>query len=634
MIKNFYWSLLLLISASAFAGDGEYSVARISPDLLKNAHVVVRKHLLSVEIKSLDKMVIRETEVLTVLDEKGDDLAYMAESYDRFNSIESMDGTLYDAMGKKIKSVKKADIKDESTASDMSLAEEGRLKYHSFYYKNYPYTVEYETEVVKRHTMFMPNWAPVPTEHVSVEKSAMVVEVPKDYQLRYKCFNCTDPVVTNNDKKMYRWELSNFNAITREYASPAWHKIVPYLVLAPSDFQIEDYKGNMTDWNELGKFALALNKGLDVLPPAIQQKVHQLIEGKTTTEEKVKVLYDFLQHSTRYISVQLGIGGWRPYDPAYVSSKGYGDCKALSNYMVALLKEAGIPAYYTLIRGGSNEEDIITEFPSEQFNHVIACVPNGKDTIWLECTSSLPAAGYMGNFTGNRHALLITENGGKLVSTPHYGARENTRVRNITATIAEDGKLSAVVRSSYGATEGESLYGLADGYTKDRIKDYLKERISLPTFDITDFHYKENRSTLPSIDETLDIVAENYATVSGKRLFIVPNVFSKFSSRLDVSEERKYDIELKNESTMIDSVEITIPAGYQLEALAADNKLDCKYGKYITTLKIAENKVVYTRRLEMYRGQYPAKEYADLSKFYDQVYKADRGRVVLVKKEQ
>ena len=634
MKKTIQWLLLLFCYTPALAGDGEYAVSKIAPELLVNAHAVVRKHEFRIEIKSLDKMVIRETEVLTVLDEKGDKLAYAAEYYDKFHSIETIDGTLYDATGKKIRSVKKNDIKDQSTASDNSLAEDGRMKYHDFYYKNYPYTVEYETEVVQRYTMFMPNWSPVPTENVSVEKSIMVVQAPKDYVLRYKAFNSADPVVSNADKKEYKWELNNFHAITREYASPAWHKIVPYVVLAASDFQIEDYKGNMSDWNELGKFQMALNRGLDVLPQTIKERVHQLTDGLATRQEKVQALYNFLQHSTRYISIQLGIGGWRPYDPSYVSSKAYGDCKALSNYMVSMLKEAGIPAYYTLIRGGVSAEDILPDFPSGQFNHVIACVPNGKDTIWLECTSPVPAAGYMGNFTGNRHALLITENGGRLVTTPHYGIKENVRQRNIKATVGDDGKLTATLQSRYEAMEGDELYGITETYTKDHIKEILKDRISLPTFDVTNFQYKENRAAMPSIDEALEVVADNYASVSGKRLFLVPNIFSKFSTRLDASEERKYDIQLKDESTQIDSVEITIPAGYRLEALSPDSKFDNTFGKYLTTLKIDNNKVMYTRHLELYGGLYPAKDWAGLSKFYDQVYKADRSRIVLVKNDQ
>jgi len=85
-----------------------------------------------------------------------------------------------------------------------------------------------------------------------------------------------------------------------------------------------------------------------------------------------------MQDHTRYISIQLGIGGWQPFDAAFVQEHGYGDCKALSNYMVALLKTAGITAYSVLIRPGDYRYTFNESFPSNQFTHVIVCVPFQK----------------------------------------------------------------------------------------------------------------------------------------------------------------------------------------------------------------------------------------------------------------
>jgi len=76
------------------------------------------------------------------------------------------------------------------------------------------------------------------------------------------------------------------------------------------------------------------------LPDNIKKEVHELTDNLKDVRQKVYVLYDFLQKNTHYINVSLGIGGWQPFPADYVAIKRYGDCKALSNYMVALLKEA------------------------------------------------------------------------------------------------------------------------------------------------------------------------------------------------------------------------------------------------------------------------------------------------------
>jgi hypothetical protein len=624
---------IFLTVHEAWAGDGEYSVDKIPAGLLEHAHVVIRKQQQHIEVKNLGKMVLSDKFAITVLDEQGDMFAYVHENYDKFTDIDEMDGTLYDASGKKIRSLKKSEIVDGSVSSEGTLAMDTRYKMHSFYYKVYPYTVEYESRVTKKETMFFPNWAPVWTANMSVMESSITITVPRDYVFRYKLFNTEAPSVTDKkDEKEYLWHVENLKAIEKEYASPAWHELAPYIVMAPSEFMIEDYKGSMTDWKEVGKFHYTLNQGRDVLPDGIKTKVHQLTEGLATKQQKVQALYDFLQHNTRYISIQLGIGGWRPFEASYVANNAYGDCKALSNYMVALLKEAGITAYYCLIRAGDDEQDITADFPSEQFNHVIACVPDAKDTIWLECTSQTTPAGYMGSFTGNRHALIITEEGGKLVTTPKYTAKENLQVRNINAEIDAEGHLKAVVQTNYKAVQQDNLHGLINGLSKEKVMEFLKEEIDLPNYDVQKFDYKERREKIPAIIETLELTGDNYAAVTGKRLFISPNVLTKSHRKLKTDETRKYDVNLEYEYRDIDTVEIKLPAGYEPESIPQDVSVSTKFGSYSASVKVVNDKILYYRSIEQYSGRFSAKDYNELVKYYDQVYKADRNRVVLVRK--
>ena len=81
-----------------------------------------------------------------------------------------------------------------------------------------------------------------------------------------------------------------------------------------------------------------------------------------------------MQKSTRYVNVSLGVGGWQPIAAKDVYKHGYGDCKALSNYMKALLKEAGITAHYTLVNAGARARRLLADLPGSSFNHAILCV--------------------------------------------------------------------------------------------------------------------------------------------------------------------------------------------------------------------------------------------------------------------
>ena len=635
-MKRIFLACLSFPGFFAFAGDGEYAVSNIPKELLKNANVVKRMEEIRFELNDISKATETHKYALTILNENGSKFAQFQEYYDKLQSIESIEGTLYDASGKKIKTIKKSDIQDLSGTGGGNLADDNRIKAHDFYYKLYPYTVEYEVTFKYYGTMFLPRWMPQEgQQYFTVQQSKITFTCPADYQLRYKAFSYDgEPlVVTDKSRKTYTWEVKGLSAVVWEYAHPRWNEVSPELYLGPEQFEIEGYRGNMQTWQDFGKFVYALKQGKDKLPEDIRLKVHQLTDGLTDARQKVVNLYEYLQQNTRYISVQLGIGGWQPFDASYVASKKYGDCKALSNYMYALLKEAGIKSYYTLIHAGENQKYLVTDFPAQQFNHVIVCVPLASDSIWLECTSQSLPAGYLSGFTADRYALLIDEAGGTLVKTPKYNFQENLQRRQISATVNAEGNLEAIIHTIYRAMQQDDLEYLVAELSKDKILEYLKSAIALPTYDIIKFEYKLQKAVPPALTENLELTAANYAQVSGRRLFINPNVLSRSGQRLEAEEDRKYDIVLNNEFRDIDSVEIRLPAGFTPESIPDPVSIESAMGKYKNSVQVLADKIIYYRLREQYGGRFPAKSYPELVGFYEKMYKADQSQVVLVKKQ-
>ncbi len=629
--------LVILFCAGSLAvkaGDGNYAVSAIPEALMKNANMVVRFDETRFTLKSLTKANLYHHYVYTILNEKGDKFAKAVEGYDKLQSVDYIDGNLFDASGKKIKSLKKSDIKDFSGTDEGTLADDSRVKMHNFYYKVYPYTVEYEVSLDFSYTMFFPRWTPIEDEYVSVEDSRLKVICPADYTPRFKAFNYKDQPVqqTEKNEKTWSWEVKNLVALQDEYASPNWIELTPVVYLAPVQFEIQDYNGNMNTWQDFGKFVYALKNARDQLPDNIKQTVHQLTDGVTDPRVKIAKLYKFMQDNTRYISIQLGIGGWQPFDATYVATKKYGDCKALTNYMYALLKEAGVPSNYTLIKGGTGNPFFVSDFPCSQFNHVILSVPLKTDTVWLECTSQTLPPGYLSGFTSNRYALVIGENGGTLVRTPKYGLKDNLEIRNTSATADETGNLAITTVTKYRAMQQDDLHEMIASLTREKVMEVLKEEVDLPQYDVVKYDYKEEPSTLPVITETLQLTAANYAQVSGKRLFIAPNILTKNHRKLIPDEERHYDVVTEYEYTDIDTAEIKLPGGYQPESMPAPIAIESKFGKYSASVKMDGDKLVYYRSMEKFSGRYPPAEYNNMVKFWEQIYKSDHTKVVLVKK--
>lgn len=625
--------LFAFISFSTNAFAQNYNVALIPDSLKKNADAVTRFDETKVVIKSLSKAVVTHKYAITVLNEDGDRFARYQNSYDKQQSLESISGHLYDASGKELKSVKKNDISDYSAGDDVSLMTDNRVKIHNFSYTQYPYTVSYEDEQELDGIYFLPSWNPV-RENRSVQQSSFIVETPADYSLRYKQIAFAENVVTATagNKKSYSWELKSYPAVKYEMYQPHWDEINPAVYIAPSQFQMEDYKGDMTSWLKLGQFFNELNKDRQQLPDNVKQDVHRLTDNVKDTREKINILYNYLQANTRYISIQLGIGGYQPFPASYVATKKYGDCKALSNYMISLLKEAAIPARYVVVTAGNEEQGLWEDFPAPYFNHVIMCVPQQKDTLWLECTSQTVSPGYMGGFTGHRKVLLMDEAGGHVVSTPAYSANDNLQIRKVKAEINEGGNLSADVRTHFTGLQQDDVQGLLYGATEEQKKKYLNNMFSLPTYSVEKFEYSDKKALIPSVDEHLIISAPNYAAVTGKRLFITPNFFNRSGTKLP-EEERKQDIRFYSAWKDADTIQIKIPADYTVESMPKGISLKSPYGNYSISFSVKDNIIDVVRTSERNEGSFPKSAYSALLNYQKEIYKADRGKIVMVKKE-
>lgn len=629
--------LIILIAGSARAAGPQYPVSAIPATLLKNANAVQREELMTVKIVDTRDVRYLHRVVVTILNENGDKYGGFYHSYDKYREIKDVSGALYDAQGNQLRKLRQSDVRDLSAVSDMSLMDDNRVKTHNFYHKVYPYTVAYEVEYRYRFTAFIPSWVPQSVSQYAVEQSKLEITVPEGYDLRYRQFQYPGQPAQRTEKgsKIWTWEVKHLPAMTPEpFAGPLRDRST-IVYLAPSKFSWADYEGDMSTWSDFGRFQASLNQGRNVLPDNIKAAVAGIVAQAKTDEEKIRLLYEYMQKNTRYISIQLGIGGWQPFDATYVATKGYGDCKALSNYMQALLAAAGIRSHYTLVHAGEEETDFMEDFTVDQFNHIILCVPRAKDTTWLECTSQTSPAGYLGSFTNDRPVLLVTEQGGKLVRTPAYPADQNLQARRIAAQADETGNLQLTCTTRYTGLQQDDYHNLVNYLNKEKQLEYVKERLKLPSFDIRQLQYTEHAAArpVPEMEESLELTVPNYASVTGKRLFITPNILTRESRKLSADSTRRSDIYLRTPYRDTDTVEITVPAGYTPEAMFPEVQLSTPFGSYFAKVSVNGNKILYVRRVEMKSGRFPAKDYPALEAFFNQIYKSDRSRVVLVKKE-
>ena len=130
------------------------------------------------------------------------------------------------------------------------------------------------------------------------------------------------------------------------------------------------------------------------------------------------------------------------------------------------------------------------------------------------------------------------------------------------------------------------------------------------------------------------IDVRGYATISGKRLFLVPNIMSRDGRKLSVDSFRRSPVVLRSAYTDIDTIELELPKGFRAESTPRPSSIESPFGSYFSEVKLDGDRLTYYRKIVQHEGSYPPESYKDLVSFQEAVYKADRARLVLVKQAE
>ncbi|GAB1446540.1 MAG: DUF3857 domain-containing protein [Cyclobacteriaceae bacterium] len=623
----------LVVPAITSYCQSNYSVGLIPDGLKEGANVIVRNKEEHFNIKSKSSASFYSFEAITILNSKGREHAVKAVHYDLLTKVVRLQASVYDGNGKLIKKLKLSDFEDRSAASGYTLYEDNRIKIADLSTTHYPFTIELEYELDYKFLFYIPTFYPIWDEHMSAERAKYTLSFSDDNKPRHLIRNIGEEEFTFiEDKESQTWVFGGLKQFTRENNGPPWQELIPAIISAPTNFEYDGYTGNMSSWEKFGAWIMQLNLGRDNLSDETKLKVKELTKGLATIEEKSRVLYQFLQNKTRYVSIQLGIGGFRPFDAKIVDEVGYGDCKALSNYMVALLKEAGVYSNYTLIRAGRNMPPIEQTFPSTQFNHVIVSVPNGADTLWLECTSQLNSFNYLGSFTGNRPALVISEKGAKIVNTPKDEG-ENLVMRKLKVEIGENGYGTIDAHVTYlGLQHEKDNLNFIINTNKDAQKRWIEQSITLPSFQIKNFSFENFGQSTPKVIMDYSMSVERLASISGKRFFLSPNLLAKMPIKYPFSEDRKSDVLIQEAIVEVDTIEFSIPENIYPEFIPEDKSLSNQFGEYVVNYSFSEGKMIYYRKFVLNQGRYSVDEYEALCSFNKEVSRSDNTKIAFLTK--
>ncbi|MHA4894928.1 DUF3857 domain-containing protein [Pedobacter sp. PWIIR3] len=631
-MKKIICTIVTVITALTADAQGTYDVDKIPATISANASVVVRNEEQLYEVKNPGNAYYEYKTAISIMNSNGEEASNMHEFYDKFSSVYNLKATLYDAKGIKIKDFKASDFKDRSAISSGSIYEDNRVKFLNIMHTSFPYTIEYSYSVDYNGIRFYQSWHPVTAWGYAVEKSSFTFRIPENMTFKYlKSKGLQTDSSKVKDKIQYKWSCQNVPAFEYEPLSTGLSGVTPWVNLAPNQFEYDNSKANIENWVSLGSWLYGLSNGLQVLPTSTKAKVQELVKDLKTDKEKMQVLYHYLQANTRYVGVQLGLGGYRPISAEKVSAVNYSDCKGLSNYMKALLLEAGIQSNLVVI--GNDMPSLNPKYASlNQANHMILCVPLEKDTTWLECTSQYVPMGYIGNGNSDKIILLITEKGGKLAQTPLYTPENNYQKRITKVDLDEEGSAKININTRFGYAQYEENIGMMLLEPTDQRKRVMN-MFSIPNMQIEQLSYSQPNKDNALIEEKLALKASQLLTKGGDKIFLTLNLLNRQNATASPVESRKTGFAVDYSYNDDDEIIYTVPKGYKVEFLPKDVTIESEFGKYTASVTAKDNTLIYHRSKTITKRDYPAEKYGDYVAFSKKIFQADKQKGILTKAE-
>ncbi len=477
--------------------------------------------------------------------------------------------------------------------------------------------------------------------------SRVTVTAPAGWRVSGAVYNAPklDPQVNGNS---YTWEMRNLPRVEDEPASPSMRSLAAYVAIkyGPPAGAAATALRSFDTWADVSRWYSELSDPQGSPDDAIALKARELTAGAKTELEKIQAIGRYVQN-LQYISIQIGIGGYRPHHATDVFAKQYGDCKDKANLMRAMLRAVHIKSYLVLIYSGDRtrvREELVSP---GQFNHCIIAVRVGDETkaptviehatlgrlLIFDATSETTPVGDLPDDEQGSLALVAAGPDGALLRMPVTAPEDNLWKREVEVGLAPDGSITASVRERFAGQSAANARSMFKGLARPDFARVVERWVSgaatgakFTKIEPADAH-AEGRFSLD-----VEFAAARYAQTMQNRLLVFkPAVVGSGSSVRLVEPKRKYPVVL-DAGAFSETVRFKLPEGFDVDEMPESVKIDSEFGTYTATYEVSGGHLVFTRSLVHRAATIPAERYADVRTFFGRVRASEDAPIVLAKK--
>ncbi len=430
------------------------------------------------------------------------------------------------------------------------------------------------------------------------------------------------------DHQMYTWEMRDLEGLKWEYDMPR----------SLGDVGIVLYISSVPDWEYLVDWYADLTASKHRTSHEVRKAVSEIVPNTDamSREEKIHAVYNFITENIRYSSVSFRQSGLIPQKSRDVLKTKIGDCKDVSTLFITMLRELGIEAYYVLINTRDNGKNQGT-LPNIGFNHCIAAVEGADGEMeYYDLTAEHFVPGSLPPSDLDGFSLLIKDGKG----VPFYMPRElfipSTIQRTSKVVLNDDNSIEVQTNNiRTGVLSAGMMYQYEEMGEQDRLRDMTETLAgTFPNVKVNTFDIGTHNKLTSELDYRYDFEVPDYLSEVGSIMMMKMPWSDPFDPDRALSyDERKFDyLYWPYADTLVEEIQITLPAGYEPMELSEPKVYDHEVANYSMSVEFRDGALYAVRKVIHKKQEVTTQEYAAFKDFYNKCVKADEQQVLLQKK--
>lgn len=364
-------------------------------------------------------------------------------------------------------------------------------------------------------------------------------------------------------------------------------------------------------WSDLGGWYARLFREQMELDEPARKAAKAAIKGAKNEREIIERLYNYVVKNTRYVGIELGIHGWKPFKASEVHRRRYGDCKDKSTLLATMLRDNGIDATLTLVRTADRGRLPADHATMWAFNHAITYVPSLE--LFLDPTAEFSGSNELPHQDQGAMALIVHPDGRtRLTTLPESRAEENLNRSSYQATFKKDG---AVVLKGVERFFGARASSLRDEFEEVEQRKRLLEAQLAEVFAgvrVNELGFSDLSNLETPVEYRYEAAVPRYGTVEDGSLTIPVALFQhQVASAYAKLADRSTTLTITHPWATQNVVEYQLPKSAKLVELPESIEIQSKHISLVQKVTRTERGFLVDDVVRMTTKEIPAEDYPE-----------------------